>query len=138
MALRARTAKCAFPGVPEHTFETRERNVEFCPNHRKSGARLLSAVALAGRQSTGKVAIPLPPQTDAGPFCRKCRRRPSGPLCYSCVWPRLDVDDPSDSGWKVLPKPSPTAPECGSCHARPRNPYCDHCLNELLGLQHWD
>ena len=140
MALRPRTVPCTFPGVPEHTFETRERNVEFCPEHRQAGARLQMAIAQAGRKTKATVVVPLPPPpVDMGLLCRKCRRRASGPLCYTCLQPHLgsDWDDefPRDLG--RLPQPSPNAPKCGTCD-RPRNPYCDRCLNKLLGIWQWD
>jgi hypothetical protein len=126
MALRPRTYKCAFPGVPEHTFEATERNdSEFCPEHRQAGERRRRALALAARGVKAKVktAAPLPPPPNTGLLCRKCGRRPSGPLCYACLQLRLD----DDHDFARYPQPSPNAPKCGQCD-RPRNPFCDRCL----------
>lgn len=140
MALHTRTVKCAFPGVPEHTFDTRERNVEFCPEHRQAGSRLQMAIAPAGRKTKAKVVVRLPPPpVDMGLLCRTCRRRASGPLCYTCLGLRGGLDSQTEFPLDLdhLPQPSPSAPKCGQCN-RPRNPFCDRCLDKLLGIDDWD
>lgn len=125
--------------MPEHTFETRERNVDFCPEYRQAGERLRTAIAQAGRKTKARVAVPLPPPpVDTGLLCRKCPRRASGPRCYTCLaWHLpLDVEDGFRPELDRLPQPSPDGPKCGKCD-RPRNPFCDRSLNKILAEVDW-
>lgn len=137
MALRPRTYKCAFPDVPEHTFELTWRvDSEFCPEHRQAGERRRRALSLAARDAKVKAATVQPPSPDTGLLCRTCGRRPSGPLCYECFRSHSEEDESRD--FARLPQPSPNAPQCGLCKRRPRNPFCDRCIHRLLGIWQWD